>query len=541
LVGLLNDHAKGLALILPPAWDALSAEDEYRSKRLAAVLAVFAGVERVLLLGDLQLEAGRLGFNGKTPHELSAPMARLDGFNFPAGRFREASDELKALVHSLESSPLVWRLAVGVIALGAPAGVVASIVQDATSQAIAALMEMLVERVKRLSHLHIAVRQMLAVRGAISAAALQQLTGLSNDNLPLLTHCLGYDEPVRVSLLVRTALANALENSTPDTHHKLAQHYKLLDGVNNPNQIQTSSQMHAWLERVHHLGHAGAEGASEWSTLELPAPEFYWDRARFLSREQRDYGAAAALYEACLQRFPHDNYALHYGAWNRWKNKENSPAVAARFKQAVEQAQGNPWWSQRYLASLIDLGRYSEARSAWKQSLGHIDPDGSKAMAGPWLVENFHLPVAKAWLRAGCWHDALRTLGALRTRFGIAALKELVAQIESVRDEERRLAFAWLKKHPGPQWSSAANVLTALQNQHSMLASPALTEGEGGSASLTWSQDEVVVTVELSRDGKAYWFAMERKNATEAVDGEWEPNTPCPKQLDAWLARLSHA
>lgn len=49
------------------------------------------------------------------------------------------------------------------------------------------------------------------------------------------------------------------------------------------------------------------------TSLELPARELYWDRARSLSVEHRDYLGAAELYRECLRRFDdRDAYAWHY-------------------------------------------------------------------------------------------------------------------------------------------------------------------------------------------------------------------------------------
>lgn len=543
LTRVFNDQKGCLGVIVPRGWELERAEDAPLQARLRALFTQLGDLQRLVVLAPNAVEPRRIGLPEMPVVELAAPTRAVKETSFPLGPYAEAAERLQRLVGSFQASPLVWRLAVGVMALGAHDQSVAGICQASMGVAISHLVGQLASRLRQHPLLLEGVHRLMSLRRPISPEDLAALTGLPTTDLPLLTHCVGYGTPVRTSHLVRDELRRALEVGpvTAETHLQFAALYRHQDGVPSPADVKSPTQMSAWIERAHHLAHAGPGGASEWATLALPSPEFYWDRARFLSRVLRDFEGAAALYAECKQRFPQDDYAAHYVAHNRWKAGQKTAEVSDQYAHAVSLSKDNPRWNQRYIVSLIELERFSEARRAWTAALAAIDPDGSRSRVDPWLLENLHLNVAKTWNRLGSWHDALRTVGHLRELFSThQELQTLLTSIEATRKEEWSAFDAWVGRRSGSQWSRASTLAARLRKELPMLPVPAASEGEDESAALTWSQDAALLTLEFSPDTtELYWYAADRRTSV-SFDGTC-PETKLSDVLNGWLSRISHA
>src|SRR5204863_7458994 len=112
------------------------------------------------------------------------------------------------------------------------------------------------------------------------------------DKLPLLTECIGYgSRDIRVPDQTRAALLDQFHHlrvslnraEIESGHELLADHYEELDGVTRITGLDCARSV-AWMEKIHHLAHGGVPTERRWQQQEPFAREFYWARARWLSR-----------------------------------------------------------------------------------------------------------------------------------------------------------------------------------------------------------------------------------------------------------------
>jgi TolA-binding protein len=221
------------------------------------------------------------------------------------------------------------------------------------------LLALLLGRVRSRRDLADAVLRVAQMRRPLPRSAVLALTEVPPEHAALVTECVGYGDPVRPIAILRSRVRAAWPVSRERldaTHAAMAEQYGKLDGAVAAAAISTAEKMEAWVERAHHLAHAGPLGADSWSRLVLPAPELYWDRARHLSREREDYQGAAQVYRACVERFPNDDYAHHCLAWNLEKAGAPPEEPRLHFERAVHLASTNPWWNARHVTFLIGAG-----------------------------------------------------------------------------------------------------------------------------------------------------------------------------------------
>jgi hypothetical protein len=131
-------------------------------------------------------------------------------------------------------------------------------------------------------------------------------------------------ERVEMPDALRHRFAPEPSENALSAHRIVAEEHARRDGAASIYQVPAERAVD-WLEKVHHLGAVdeiqiakdgqGVE-VQRWENIELPSPEFFWDRARFLSKVRRDFRGAAEVYQECVRRFPGDDYGWHYGAWN---------------------------------------------------------------------------------------------------------------------------------------------------------------------------------------------------------------------------------
>lgn len=183
-------------------------------------------------------------------------------------------------------------------------------------------------------------------------------------------------------------------------HARLANAHRQLDGATSPATLAASAAV-AWLEKVHHLANAGRPADTEWQQQEILSREQYWDRARHLSRVQRRFDDAAALYRDCLTRFGPDSYTHHYLAYNLDRARASLPEVRSHYEAAVALWSDNPWWNTRLVTFLIGHGTLREAHAAFTAALDQIDPDCERMSASPWLALHLHRWVIRRWLALG--------------------------------------------------------------------------------------------------------------------------------------------
>ena len=266
-----------------------------------------------------------------------------------------------------------------------------------------------------------------------------KVTGFSVENLSLLSHCIGPgSDEVRVDEAVRRKLLKATEGdwrpAEPDAHLELASFHQARDGAVSVEQAHGGQVLH-WLEKVHHLGHSGELGAERWDALHLTAREFYWDRARSLSIEHKDYMGATAVYQRCLDQVDsEDAYSWHYLGFNLDRAAEQRERAEAAFRKAVELDPTNPWWNGRLVTFLIEQSRFRAADKEWHEAQARVDPDGTQIRQGPSLALHLHRWVTEKWLERG-------EVGRARDVFNAIPLR-LLDRKESLKTLRQRLEDA---------------------------------------------------------------------------------------------------
>ncbi|QSQ21426.1 hypothetical protein JY651_40605 [Pyxidicoccus parkwayensis] len=322
-----------------------------------------------------------------------------------AARVREALQP--RLSRNLNLTPLPLRLLVGLVALGdSPEAAL----EDATPGYGNTLsQERLLQRMAmRLNQpenapLQRGVFRFAQARYPLPAQDALSLAEVPSQHAPLLTDCLAYGgDTLRMPESLRRHLLGPASRAVVDAtvHDRLAKHYLALDGVTSPSELKATTVL-PWLEKVHHLAHSGPAGATQWSAQELPARDFYWDRARALSIEQRDHVSAAALYKQCIDTFGEDDYSCHYYAYNLDRAGEQPENIEWGYRQAVKLASDNPWWNSRLVTFLISQARYRDAEQEWTDALERVDPDRVRIHEDERLALSFHRWVVRAWLDSG--------------------------------------------------------------------------------------------------------------------------------------------
>ncbi|MFO0734816.1 MAG: hypothetical protein U0270_03015 [Labilithrix sp.] len=549
----LREGGKAVVLRVPESWRAI--EDRGRSDdvvpgRAAALLhGLFAGGS-VALVADAAVTPERLGFHAAVrvplrPHDV--PLSSLEALSW--GTYQPAFNSLLRTVGKAGvASPLAWRLAVGALHLGA----VAESVRHAllSRVPIPRLAQLLAQRLRLTPEIALAVTRFLVVRRPVARDAIPRLTGVGSEHEPLLTMCIGYGgDEIRVTPIVRSLLNSRLQevrwrSMTRSVHEVLAAHYQKSDGALSPNGLD-APQTRAWCEKVHHLAHAGAAGASEWAKQEFPTPEFYWDRGRYLSVVEADYAAAARVYQACVSRFPDDDYAWHYRGFNLHRAGATGAEVEAAFRTAVKLAEENPWWNSRLVTFLNADGQPRASYAEWKVAVERVDPEGTIVRANMWLARNFHRWVFREWVNAGrtSWAREVYDLVPERVR-ARGNWRYLQRQLENgpraawrsfLQDLESRLGIsADMASKVRRSWDSLASLVDA---ELPLPMGDMTSDNER--FQFAWSYRSVLVEVEVHADGTVEWFGKDRKTG-KAADGlltggaSWAP-------LRDWMQRVIDA
>lgn len=404
----LADKDRLLVLRLPSSWWGLDAPGRhqlvFRRRALAALEGLRQEVSlRIIVLAtrvDRAVEHA-LGLHGHV-HTLSAPGVRLSALRDEAGwgtygpHAQRAADLLGM---DTSVTPVEARLLVGCLALGVDA--LRAVRALKSSSPIVGLIDALCAALRDPSRAPLAagLAAAAAARRPLPAGDADALAGLPEEHSALLHECVGYrtdDGKVRLTEPVRLALTRP----APSAHGRLADHYRLLDGAASPATLDAKRTL-AWLEKVHHLAHAGVGATDAWSEQALDARELFWDRGRALSIEQGEFEKAADVYRACVKRFPGDGYAWHYLGYNLDRAGADPVEAEQAFREAVKYESDNRWWRSRLVSFLVEQARYDDAEEATRKALGDLDSDGVRVRSDPDLARDFHRWVTTAWLDAG--------------------------------------------------------------------------------------------------------------------------------------------
>lgn len=457
------------------------------------------------------------------------------------------AEQLAPHVEGLDASPIVWRLAIGAQILGLPPAGIASSVRQSTPRAVRDLVSQISAVLQANPRLRGATRRLLMLRAPVPRAAATAYLGVDDTSLLLLTEALAYGEPLRVAPVVGSALAsNVLSLATRDLqalHRSAALLHQQLDGAFSPASLSLGAT-NAWIEKLHHLGHGGPAAADDWNAQQKPLPEFFWDRARALSRAHR-FAEAAEVYDACASAFPDDAYAHHYLAYNLRRAGVEAARARDEYALAVQHEPTNPWWNSRRIVCLIECGHWVRAKQAWHAALEAIDPDGSRAQSDAWLVAHHHYWVAKSWYDHGVWYEARNVLAAIApealTR-AVTLRPELAGLRKAITRKglaERKRFERWvLAPERGPRWGQVFTIWRAMLDLVPQLPPPAADDGPDG-PQLTWSQPGAALEWELDEPDAASWGAHDHIRDEGAgadhvrVEGTMDP------LLVSWLRRLA--
>jgi tetratricopeptide (TPR) repeat protein len=547
----LHDSNRFLVLRVPESWKnverASAVESAVPSSRAAALLSgIFAGGSGVALVSDTAVTAERLGFFSKVRIQLPGyhvELKSLDAFNW--GSYRHAFDALlRTDGLPSKASPLAWRLAVGTVALGRSIDDVREALQS--SVPLPLLARLLSAGIREDPAITASVTRFLTVRRPIERVSLDELTGAAPQHLPLLTMCIGYgDDTIRVTPLVRSALRLLVESRSADlmqTHAALAAYYVKADGALSSATLN-APETRAWCEKVHHLGQAGEAGAVEWAKQELPSPEFYWDRARHLSIVKQNYRAAADVYQRCTQKFPGDDYAWHYYAWNLQRSVGAVSDIETGYRKAIDLAPENPWWNARLITFLASTGQASASRHEWTQALERVDPEGTQVRSTPWLARSFHRWVCREWARAGRMRWAREVLDLVPEQQRRQGAWRFLARVITEGDLPLRAYLEQVEKreeltpehvdHVRDRW---AWLRASVDDLPLPMAEPT---ADGERFQFVWSYRGCLVEIDIEPDGAISWFAKDRITGG-AEGGEFSMEEQGAALLN-WLKKIVDA
>lgn len=541
-----------LIVRVPRSWSG-SANHQPHHRRARDELARLSGARKVVWVVDGGVDPPSLG--AQPDRVISLPVHRVPfDERYDWSSYTEHAGRLaRALPPALSLSPQVWRLAVGCVALGRAPREVARLCAEPPGRSRPQMLRSVADSLSAMGHELIgAVAKFVMARRPLPVAVALDIADPPPEHRPLLTECLGYGDPVQVAPSLRAFLARALRPTErrpeadlvgeEQVHLRLASHHRTQDGVRRPVAASGWQSTTAWIEKVHHLAHAGDLGAEEWSEQELPRRELYWDRARYLSTVRKDYAAAARVYEQCAARFPEDDYAHHYRAYNLQRARERvDQEVLDGYEQAVRRAPDNPWWNARKVTALIEARRPVEARRAWARAIERLDPEGARVETDPWLAAHLHYWVAKAWLKSGAWCTArgilefvpAAMLGELsQLRPDIEGMQERIEQAEHRDWKQFR---SWLQAQESESWQPVGAIVQGLREQVPGIPPPVASDGEDG-PSLTWSRPGVYLTLEVLGDGRVDWFARDRVD--DRTDGVDDPVDWRDDELIRWLEHV---
>lgn len=405
-----------------------------RAERARELLGAVAATRdlQVVLVGPPALATGH-ALKPDISLSLHRPKARRDALTDASrwGSYASAAAALHtSLVEGSLVNPVVLRLAVGAVGLGVPPYAVCEEVHRGDhKRALRELSKHIAARLMTHQAALQAVQRLLLPRRPLPRAKLLEFVQPPPEHAALITECIGDGGMLtRVHPMVRSTLGArvAAERLAAETDHaSLARLYGELDG--QPRIWQTSKLAAlCWIERHHH--ESQCIEAPLWNEEELPAREFFWDRARAISLRARDeqrrgsneaavdlFRRAAGLYQRCRELFPPvDAYTAHYEGYNL--DNAGIEGAEASYREAVHLDPSNPWWNARLVSFLLRDGRPRAAKRAWEQALEAIDPNGDRLEREPSIAFHLHHWVARAWLDVGRPREAAQILARLPAR-----------------------------------------------------------------------------------------------------------------------------
>jgi tetratricopeptide (TPR) repeat protein len=406
---LNRDGEPVLVMRLPAAWliENESADGHTFQERFKEVMLGVrneATLRAVIVASNTREGPRSLGFGFAQKRQLPAPGLSQAFYDEPESwnSYEHAARAVREAItgSGLDFTPIQVRLLVGLAALGTNIDALVSTHGGCPPAKVLWSELGKCMRLEEHKALLTALRRLMRVRLPVPPEDAIDIADPPPDHRPLFTECVGQQERGSGHIRLEEGLFRAvrIDDYTPETyvttHARLVEHYRQRDGDPSPSGLVWHRTVN-WLERAHHLGHAGPDFEDQWHDLDLPTREFYWDRGRSLSREYQRFDAAARVYQACIQKYPDDDYAHHYFDWNRLKNRERPRNIGHHYQKAVELSRRNAWWNSRLITFLVDEARFTDADAAWRSALDSLEEDEY------FLARHFHRWVVDAWLGMG--------------------------------------------------------------------------------------------------------------------------------------------
>jgi len=407
----LADAKLALVLHFPDDVRSTGRDDEQVTKRWIETLVKGAveseGLAFALIAPEGIVKSLHMTTSFKRLTPLRLPSARREVLDDAVewGAFFEAAQKLASATRNHGPfGPVQLRLMVGLVALGVPASEVVRKVRGTTTTDVDQLVRLYGTLLNGSEHaaLRRSVRRLLLARSSLPTDTALEIVAAPPGMEPLFTVCLGYGKTsLRVPPAVRTPLLKSLRFDSADeesVHERIARHHANLDGAENPTDAAKGSNgtLVHWLEKVHHLAHAGVGGKDEWESQRLESREFLIDRARSLSVEARDYAGAAELYRKCIDLRADDAYAFHYRGYNLDKLGADAAEVERCYIEARRLDPRNLFHNSRLVTFYIERARYRDAETAFEDALEHLD---TRDPSEVFWHNTTH--VVQAWLEVG--------------------------------------------------------------------------------------------------------------------------------------------
>lgn len=282
-------------------------------------------------------------------------------------------------------SPLHLRLAVALVRVGEPVGVVASrLATTDVAQLTTALASWLWDLSSR--PLRNAWTSLALARRPLPARAVEAVrSGLDEGVAAIVDRALVYETDE--GWVMHESVRGIPPAWAAEDHAEHARRYA----------AKASSSLSAAVEAFYHWVSAGQpDQALATRTIDVDQLN---GLGKWLSVERRDYSAAVAVFERALRESPDDDYAMHYLAYNLEKCGKEDPRVEALYRDALVRAPQNVFWHQRYVRFLIRQARDREARLAWLQAVAQTrqrgEPDNVR------YFEDLHWAVANLLTQRG--------------------------------------------------------------------------------------------------------------------------------------------
>jgi tetratricopeptide (TPR) repeat protein len=421
-LSLLKESERILVLRMHPTWEVETSTAEQTIAERAANFLRELGAAlkdvpllRVLVLASSHRRGALRDLGQRANQEIALAIPQLAaGALEDEERWRTLRDNFRGIRDGLAGNrptPLQLRLGVALVALGDSLSEVIQLLRSLVTQD-QALLEPLIKRLRPLLAGHASAPILRRAAFARFSLPWDKLLTAVPDLEPvadLVRIGLGYEtrdgrvrlsEPVRRALLSDNGGRERLAEPDLETHSRLERTWEQLDGALSPEMLQPAKVI-PWLEKMHHRAHAGAQSREQLEQLDLPAPEFYWDLGRALSREQERFEDAAVVYRRCWEKFNHDDYAHHYYAWNLDRAARKPAEVEAHYRRAIHERPDNVWWHARLCTFLIHRARFHNAEEAFRQALRTLDPEEVEVRRDARFSRSLHRWVVEAWLGMG--------------------------------------------------------------------------------------------------------------------------------------------